>query len=503
MIKLRDYQKNQLNFINSKINLTDILSIESPTGSGKTYVFFQFIKDWLSKKENQLTNVVITTGFNNLVYSLEQRAIEYGLSPKILIGYKAMNCPEIMKENNLDYKPFTYPEQYHCNHKNENGECQSTLDKYAEYSEEIKNGVGQLIITNHSTFLARQQLFKNASLLIVDEAHTFDNFYSTYVNLTLDQGDLMQLDQSINRVKEPMRSIIKLNMRNRKMLPTQQVTPILNATEDVRLKAKFKNFFETQPQLNNYIEHTSNSITIHKFYKMFELEIRPKIVLFSATIDAFTQNMFGVNKAFQYREYTQFCDYSKSEFIAIPNEDYEYALKQFLDYVDLKIEKENKSGLVLCTTITDVNRTKKYDGYLGFKMFDDISSFVDYKGKKILVGSRALFQGVDIPSLDFVSLNKIPFPNWDEKNQALQEYLTDRGRNNFDPWKQFTIPKTENDIIQSTGRLWRALDSKGIVSIFDHRIEKFSYIIRDTMDIHRHGIKINIMDENGVRPFKI
>ena len=45
MIQLRDYQERQLSFINNKINTDRVISVQSPTGSGKTFVMLKFIED--------------------------------------------------------------------------------------------------------------------------------------------------------------------------------------------------------------------------------------------------------------------------------------------------------------------------------------------------------------------------------------------------------------------------------------------------------------------------
>lgn len=503
-IVLRPYQKNQINFIESRIDISDVVAIESPTGSGKTFVMLEFVKRWLSKPENHLTNVIISTGFNNLVYLMEKRAKEIGLNPKILIGTKACNCPVLMEQAGLEPKVFTEDENFKCGdlHKhldvstdNENQKvCPYTQQMYREYYQSITNNVGQLIITNHSSLLVHQEYLSNSSLLIIDEAHTFATFYDNYLKLELDKNDLISIDRAINKLKEPMKSIIKMNMQRGVNLPSLQLEKICEGIGDTILKAKTKEFFETSPNIGNYIERNSNRYTIDKFYRYFKLDIKPKIILFSATMDEFTLNMFNVRKSNFYKEYEIFCDYTKSEFIAIPNDSYEKSLLMFLDYVN---EKNLESGLILSTTIHDMNLALQHDGKNGYKMFTNINDYEKYEGKKALVGSKALFQGVDIPNVKFVCLNKIPFPTWDDKTKAQQNYLTNNGTNDFDPWNQFTIPKTENDLIQSTGRLWRSIDSFGVVSLFDPRVEKFKYIMRHVFDQYRHGINTSIMRENG------
>ena len=509
-IILRDYQKSQINFIEERIDIADIVGIESPTGSGKTIVMLEYIKQWLSKPENQLSNVVISTGFNNLVFLLEQKSKEMGLDSKILIGTKACNCPVMLEDLHAEETTiFTLSDKYRCGEKHKHLDtstdkwsqkvCPFTQAMYKEHFQSIVNGVGQVIITNHSSLLIHQESLKNCGLLIIDEAHTFSIFYDSYLKLELDKADLIEIDKKINTIANPMKAIIKMNMQRGVTLPNAQIDKICATIDDSVLRSNTRKFFETKADYSNYIERTPFSFTVDKFYRSFELTIHPKIILFSATLDEFTLDMFNVRKSNFYKEYKTFCDYKQSEFIAIPNDDYLTSLKMFLEYVS---GKGLCSGLILSTTIVDMKiALKNCDGYNGYKMFTTIKEFEAYEvsitSKKILVGSRALFQGIDIQGLDFVCLNKIPFPTWDDKMRAQQDFLTNNGKNNFDPWNQFTIPKTENDVIQSTGRLWRQIESKGVISIFDPRVEKFRYIIRHTMDRYRHGIVTNIMDDEG------
>lgn len=517
-IELRPYQKKQINFIEDRIDLTDVVGIESPTGSGKTFVILEYAKRWLEKPENQLSNVVISTGFNNLVFLLEKRAKEIGLNPKVLIGTKACNCPKCMEEAGVEPKLFTENSKFICGDKHKildnstniwaKKRCPYTSNFYNKYIDQLVNGVGQIIITNHSSLLVHQNKFENVSLIILDEAHTFSDFYESFIRLELDENDLKIIDRCIDSLKSPMNKIIKSNISKGAGLPSVQLDKLCEKlsqeTEDIELLMKTREFFEIKPDIRNYIESKDNSITIDRFYRNFEFEdyIHAKFIIFSATLDKYTRMMFHCRESYFYKERQSFCDFSKSEFIAIPNEDFEVSFLKFLDYVN---SKGLERGLCLSTTIADVNKALIYDGYLGYKMFTDSKKFEKYKdGKKILVGSRRFFQGIDIIGLQFVCMNKLPFPTWNEKTQKMRDYVTNFGNNDIDFWTDFSVPKTENDIIQGTGRLWRTPDSFGIISIFDPRIIKHKYMIRHVLNDYRHGIKINIMDdENNVKKFDV
>lgn len=497
-VELYHYQRNQFNFIRDKLAVSDRVAVESGTGSGKTIVMLKFAEYWMSLPENKLSNVVISTGMNNLVYLMEKRALEMGMKPKVLIGVKACNCPRLMENDDVEFKVFTQGNTHNCGTQHydlsqDGNNCPYTVNAYREYYNGITNGVGQLIITNHSSLLVHQSNL-NASLVLVDEAHTFSVFYDSFLQLELDKNDLKGLDEAIMKTKKPMSSIIKMNLNRGAYLPRQQVEKICEKIEENEiLKNKVAEFFYTKPSPARYLEYGEDSFTLDKFYKHFDLDINPKMVLFSATMDTFTMRMFQIRESDFYREPEVFCDYSQSEFIAIPREDFKQSLLAFINYVD---DQHLQSGLILSTTMTDVRIAMRQDGYRDFTFFDDLMEFQRFKGKRILVGSRALFQGIDIQGLDFVALNKIPFPNYNDKFKALQSFLTDNGTNDFDSWNDFTVIKAENDLIQTTGRLWRSKDSKGIVSIFDPRVEKFTYMMRHVFNGYRHGIVSKIMDES-------
>lgn len=502
--QLRDYQKIQLDFLKSHLPISNVCGIQSGTGSGKSIVMLTFIKEWLKDPKNQLSNVIVSTGFNNLVFDLEKRAEEMGLNPIVLIGVKAINCPLKMED---DYKIFTQ-EDFTCGneHKHldtstdiwEEKRCPYCNKEYQKLKNTIENAHGRLIITNHSSLLAYQNMLDNIGVIMVDEAHTFGNFYDSYLELRLDKKEVQEMDKAITSLKEPMSSIIRLNIKNNVQLPRIQIEKLCDNIKHKKCKSDVYNFFTVERNFNNFVEVVDGEYVLSRFYKYFELPfVQSKIILFSATLDKYTLSMFRARESHIYIEHKMFCDYSNSEFVAIPNDDFKTSLTTFLNYVNSKgLEK----GLILSTTISDMKIALTMNGYLGYKMFTDRNEFLNFqeKGcKKILVGSRGLFQGIDIPELQFVCLNKIPFPNWNDKTKALQNFLTNFGTNSFDPWNEFTIPKCENDISQSFGRLWRKPDSKGVVSIFDSRIEKFKYIFKHTIYYQRHGIKSLIIKNDG------
>lgn len=497
MYILRDYQKMQLSFLEEHLPICNVCSIQSGTGSGKSIVMLEFAKRFLAK--NPLQNVIISTGFNRLVFDLEQKASEFGLDSYVLVGSLAVNCPTKMMGH---YKIFT-EEPHLCGneHKSldtstdnwEQKRCPFCTNEYRNHVQKISSARGSLIITNHSTLLVHQETFANVGLVIIDEAHTFGNFYDSYLELKLDASDMRELAETITSIGGIMSKIIDMNIRNNRPLPQQQIDAIVKKCKSRQFAAKVEKFFTTERNSSNFVEFDDGQYTLSQFYKHFELKIKAKFILFSATLDKFTLEMFGVRQVHQYVERKMFCDYSKSEFIAIPRQDFLSSLKSFLN---LTHKRGLKIGCILSTTIRDMRAAQSIDGYNGYKMYTDRIEFANAPSPKILVGSRGLFQGIDLPELQFVCLNKLPFPNYNEKAKALQNYLTDNGTNGYDSWNNFVVPKCENDISQSLGRLWRTPSSSGIVAVFDDRIERFKYMVKHTMHYQRHGIGTFIMNND-------
>lgn len=514
--QLRDYQKRQLDFVENALQSASIAAVESPTGSGKTFVMLSLAKNYL--RQHPMSNVCITTGFNNLVFLMEQRAEELGLDVRVLIGTRALNCPaKWEKEAPIDprtreripFKPFT-PAGMRCQcgaeHLRLDTEAVDPEDRvcpwvnkaYHQLLDEIKNSGGKLVVTNHSTFLAHQDngTFDNCGLLVIDEAHTFGTYYDEFMALELEKRDFQAIDAAMSRLKPPMNMVIRKNIENGKALPKPQIDALC-AQMDRKTAMVVREFFETKSAPNNFITVGENYGRIDYFYHYFDFKRPKKTVLFTATLDKWTAQMFNLARSNVYRERKQFCDYSKSEFVAIPRESFKDAFKEFVQYVD---EKGLKHGLCLSTTIHDMNEALEMNGLNGYWMTKDLQEFerivYDEPDRKvILCGSRALFQGIDIHGLEFVCLNKIPFPNYDEKQQKMNEFLQDKA--GIDSWSGFTVPKTQNDMLQSSGRLWRDVDSHGVVSCFDPRVEKFQYMFKYVFCEYRNGI--NMLIKRGPR----
>lgn len=573
-IQLYDYQQDQVEFVRKTFLRSNIAGIESSTGSGKTFVALDVAMNYLRSHPDK--NVIITTGFNNLVYLMKKRAIQYGFPEdmvKVLMGKGRINCPITWKKENqgLSYEPFTET-HYACTEdhlKEGQSMCEKASKQFKNIVDDIvlnknedENGIeqkqGRLIITNDSMFL----IFMNSldyGLVVVDEAHTFNNFYQSYkkreaspsimnkTNEVIENNKILQ-DSFVEAIKsqvplnKSVYSLLEAKARDdffrRRVEQRNKIYEKNTAIEEAREAVKSGTFTKGQQRLaelemrpiksnyeitklvekaidevkilseqndyNNYINVDQNHYFVEDFYYRFQelLEQDTKILLLSATIDQFTKIMFDTDEHNIYREKKQFVDYTKSNLLLFPDEnkkphiwsDLRQSMEIFLEYV-----KNQHSGLLLFTTNNNMNSAwSELNGRYGFKFFRNKEDFEEYNGKKILIGSKALFQGIDIPGLDFVALDKFPFPNFDEHEQKLQDYLKTTLGEKFNPWNMRTMPLMINDIIQATGRLWRGKDDYGTVAILDPRNMHWSHTaIRKGVIEARPGINTFVYQDGN------
>lgn len=511
-ITLRPEQARQADWVWDAIQTRGRYALESPTGSGKTYTMLEVARRFL--EANPLSNVLVTTGFNHLVFDMERASVEMGLEPLVLIGFGALNCPKEWEDLGLPepFKPFDRNGSALCGHKHDFLDhrnvpeyektcpfCQTLADAVLV---EVKNACGKVIITNHSMFLVEQggkeNLFSNCGLMMVDEAHTFESFYSNWVSLELNERDLRELDKAVQSLKPPMGMVIRMNIQSGASLPMVQLEALLQACPR-RLKQKVRDFFTMSPAPNNWIERSPTSFKVTRFYRYFECWMPSHVVLWSATMDQYTLRMFGVPKfpyGHVYRSNVRVADYRNSSLLVIPRDDYESSLRSFLRHVGSKGETH---VLCLCTTVVDMRKAMGLQGFEGYRMTINVTDMLNAKPDErvCLCGSRGLFQGVDIPNLDAVCMNRIPFSNYGEKDRKEQDYITDNGRNGIDAWKDIAVPRMQNALLQGSGRLWRKPDSKGTIGIFDSRCDKHKMVIKRMFETYRPGMVMTKLEQDG------
>lgn len=508
-IILREYQNNQLEYIKRKLPGKLPIAVESPTGSGKTIVILQFIKEYFDKHPNKDFTIVLTTGFNKLVHQFAEEAKRFDLNPIKWMGKMCITCGvKIMKKNNTDifpsmddYEAFSTNRTYWPTNSNCFRTCEYRDRCFYNQTKRDMNGIGpKFIITNHSSYLIGINMNTfTPDIVFVDESHTFASFYENYLKIEITKAEIDFIQKQLDD-KDPVSMIFKRTIDRGMKLTPQLFNQIKKKLVGKKVEAKnisldliarLERLSEEKPSIDKFIEVSSNGIEITKFWSMYEvMQNKISYVLFSATQDDFTLEMFDVPRSRLYIERgCNTIDYSKSEFLVIPEEKFSDGINKFLSI--MREEGKNK-GLVLSTTLVDINWMEQQGEIQGYKAFRDIDNFLKFKGRSILIGSRALFQGIDIPNLDFVCLNRIPFPTYDKKFKAQATYLEKVARMNA--WSKFTIPQVKNDITQTTGRLWRAPGDKGTIAIMDPRLtKKFAYMIKYIKDV-RKGIKVRVIE---------
>lgn len=511
-IELRPYQKNQLDFIERKMESGLPVAIKSPTGSGKSFVILEYARRLLERHRGENFTVVIATGFNNLVYQLAEDAPLFGIKPIIWVGQGHIVSEEkIRQKYGIDDNEALTLDQFQAfspdpeiretpNRRCVGRRCEKEARTghkclYHQAKNAISSFGPKVIITNHTSYLiGLKYLTFNPDVAIIDESHVFASYYESFHTDSITPDEIKFIQNQLDN-KDPTLMLFKRAINRGLMVSPQifeQVKKKLIQNSNLKSRKiinKLATFADVKPSVDKYIEVSESvGIEITHFWSRFEVRQESiKYLLVSATQDSFTLNMFGVPKRNLYVEMNyNTIDYSQSEFLIYDDNEYLNAATKFLK----RMRDEGKTrGLMLSTTNKDVNDLKALKELEGFKVFTDLNKFEEYDdGPCVLTGSRVLFQGVDIKGLDFVSLNKIPFPTYDEKFKAQIFYLENVAK--VDPWKYFTIPKVENDLTQSTGRLWRRPGDKGTIAVFDDRLNnRFSYLVK-SVQRERPGIKV-------------
>jgi len=101
-------------------------------------------------------------------------------------------------------------------------------------------------------------------------------------------------------------------------------------------------------------------------------------------------------------------------------------------------------------------------------------------GDLLLFGSRSFQEGIDIPGLRAVIIEKIPFPSKsDPLVVARQKAIASHGG---EPFSEYILPLATLSLKQSIGRLIRSKADRGVIIIFDMRLlNDFSKDILDSL----------------------
>ena len=94
---------------------------------------------------------------------------------------------------------------------------------------------------------------------------------------------------------------------------------------------------------------------------------------------------------------------------------------------------------------------------------------------QVLVGTMALWEGVDLPgnALQLLVIDKLPFPpRHDALHTARASAMQDAGEDGF---LAYTLPQTAMQLRQGVGRLLRSFSDRGLVVIADERLHTRNY----------------------------
>ena len=228
-----------------------------------------------------------------------------------------------------------------------------------------------------------------------------------------------------------------------------------------------------------------NGVNIDVFFD--NIQLKKNVCIVSATVDDYTKSILGVQHS--YNEHNcKITDYSKSSLSMYSSFD----MQSIYDFIS---KQTAEHGLVLSTRLDIVNELKNKRFICGYEIVSNVADLNPGK-RQILVGSKTLFQGVNIQSVGFILINKIPFSRYDDSYKKKMAYFDKLGRNSY---MFYTIPYVTNQLIQCMGRLWRSPGDYGNIAIFDRKAcIKHKSIIMSALS-YRDGIKVNWRQESDIK----
>lgn len=496
-MELRDYQIEQVSYLNSHVNngyelFDKTISLQSPTGSGKSFVMLSFIKDYFSRFP--WSKIFISTGFNELVYQFYEEALKLGIDTDILIGKSNATC--LLKAKNDAHYAFEkdLDKRYRCNPF----DCSSCVHKkcgclYDKVIDRINSPGSKLVITNHSTLVTNSGKFYSFNGGFIDECQSFGDFYELAKSINITSQEVKAILYHAKKYGIEKNSIKLAVLENQINTGTVTAKALNNVLEmlcfndrEYKLKKKFYHLSDEVEKLL-YVDKDAPDTFVHpqiedgvfkgiKVDKFFDkVGVGHNVCLVSATVDPYTKNIFDCKDSYVERN-CKIIDYSKSSIEYSPYIN-EWNLHSFIS------KQTAEHGLFLSTRL-DIVENYLGKTVCGYKFVRNISDLVPGK-RQILIGSKRLFQGIDVGSVGFVMLNKIPFPRYDASYRKKMRYFDSLGHNSYN---YYTIPYTTNQLIQAMGRLWRNKGDYGNIIIFDSEsVKKHSNIVNMSLEM-REGI---------------
>lgn len=385
-----------------------------------------------------------------------------------------------------------------------------------------KNNGCKFIITNHSYLLSMKD-YINADLIIIDEAQCFSDFYMSNNSTSLDKNEKELLNSYCNKNCTPTSNILKMALKRGLGLNSNLVSSIAKEIKTSNLGETFteleiNNFTRKLQEIfserafDNYLEENNGEYIKTKFFSEYDLKSangkKPDIIITSATLDDYTLKMFKCRNKNQLYIQREDRNRYKGSYIVSNYNDFKLGLEGTLK--KCTDEYGYKNGLILCSSLDNVKWAtqfiaEKFPNIHVFNNKDQFNLFNDDEKNsdkvKLIIGSKKFYQGVNIPSLDFVMMDKLPFSPYDDKFQAYSYYIEKVTKENA--WTGYTLPLMFNALLQGMGRLWRKNDiehnnyDQGLFAIFDPRLEKkFNYIEKRIVKM-KPGIKLIQIGKDG------
>ena len=363
-MELRDYQVSQLRFLknNTSSNGTFTkgnISLQSPTGSGKSIVMLEYVRWYLERFPGK--KIFISTGFNELVWQFYDTAVSMGINAEVLIGRSHAVCARRDKTRIGRAFVRDAPESSLCGSdapcskcKREHGFC---------YFSELVNDIaesphGMLVVTNHST-LFMNSVFSKFSIGFVDECQTAGDFYqnSISVNITSRQIEKLLEDARGTNI-DPVRLAVTRQQFKAGSLRDSNLIRLANARtkkDNIQLRAFHPGLSESIKKLEavqgsdplSYYRHPQKAdgrlhgIVVDRFFRY--IDFPTTVCLVSATVDAYTRSIAEVRESYE-EHHCSITDYSKSELKVY--DDYNTdELRSFLS------EQTGEHGLFLSTRL--------------------------------------------------------------------------------------------------------------------------------------------------------
>lgn len=441
-MELRDYQLEAV----IACHKASRLAVQAPTGSGKSWIIAQYIKEL--KKQDPGVTVVLSTGFNNLVFDLHKTLAMFDVKARVLIGRAATVCGRSGHSPENPLVPYTedkkiQPKAMGCS------QCISSCN----YKPRVIPG--EVLVTNHSMMavLSEQIDSLDKAVIIVDEAHTLYNYISSYNEalVTLDHIKQLQLE------------LVKKSLPAIKAKKLIDIATKGGITEEL-VKAAYGFFPDLVPEIDRaaqLLKAPANSLFKENLPEGFRVRrfvgekfiLRHKTLFFTATINGFhakylaltSKNILKVNSGKPKNSLLHTFKVGKQ----LPNK---------MHVRDLVSKRSDKRGLILSPSFADL---QEYVGALPSNI-NKTDKPLAFTGNGILYGSRRLFQGVNIDDLNYIIITKLPFPIYNEEYVKWSEYV--QRLMGISTW-EITIAQVESDLIQAAGRLWRRPDQEGEIHI--------------------------------------